>query len=183
MCPLCRQRWTTSTTLPACGLDGNGQDSAKPFRIGERWERTACIRHHLHRDGREQQTGDPGHEEDAALPQQPEDGQREPHRQPQRHVHADDTERDGGELREVVHLPGEHHRGHDRARSREQRGAERHEGDVGVGVRGDSTPAGNGFVRRKLAHSPRGRDHLVRVGTIPIFARLAGQLAELTPRY
>jgi hypothetical protein len=96
------------------------------------------VRDELDRDCGEQEAGDPGHQLDAVVGQQPVDGQGEAHGQPDRERDRGHGPGQGESVTHAADALDVQHRGHDRAGAGQQRGAERHEGhvravDFGVG--------------------------------------------------
>src|SRR3984957_4590160 len=89
------------------------------------------VRDELDRDGGQQQSGDPGHQLDAVVGQQPVDDQGETHGQPDRQGHRGHRPGQGEPVTGAVNALDVQHSGHDRAGSGQQRGAERDEGPVG----------------------------------------------------
>ncbi len=96
-------------------------------------ERDHGVGDELHRDRRQEQTGDPRHEGRPAAPQHAVDLAREPHRQVETHVHPHDGEEDRGPVvRRPVRGLDRDHRGDDRPGTGQQRSPQGNEGDVDV---------------------------------------------------
>src|SRR5580704_7768668 len=89
------------------------------------------VRDELDRDGGQQQSGDPGHQLDAVVGQQPVDDQGEAHGQPDRQGYRGHRSGQGEPVTDAVNALDVQHGGHDRAGAGERRGAERDEGYVG----------------------------------------------------
>lgn len=108
------------------------------------------VRDELDRDGGEQEPGDPGHQLDAVVPQQPVYGQGEAHGQPDREGDRGHGPGQGQSAADAMHALDVQHGGHDRAGAGQQGGAERDEGHVGpvdFGVGGLAGLPGEQFQR------------------------------------
>jgi predicted acetyltransferase len=95
--------------------------------VGEGYRRVCD---ELDGNGRQQQPGNPGHQLDAVVGQDPLDHRGEPHGQPDGDGHRDDGYGQGNSVGYAVNPLDEQHGGHDRPRTGQQRGAERDEGHV-----------------------------------------------------